>query len=631
MVSPRHFKNESYAIREIFDETEIKLMRSIARELDKGKSLDVNDWRIQKLVAITDIDAKEREFIQKTASNLNLEIQDVLENAYKKGIHQADIDAKELKELGSIQEEVKSGADFFAINKGQLNVITRQTQIEGSATLLNMYGDTLRTYRSSVELASGLVATGGHTLNEAIKIVKDDLVKTGIGNVTYANGRNVSAGAWAEMATRTASLRSALNANSERMKEYGYNLVLVSQHIDSSDLCQPWQGKVYFDDSGAGFNNTKYPSLSTAIDGGLYHPNCRHFQTPFDPEVATEPKLVEVDEELYQKEQKQRYIERNIRNWKQRDAVATGKEKIKTEAKVKEWQKRNLELVKSDSRLRRDYTREQLAWDGNMQLKAAPKTNLKAIEKPKIKTLSKPVDRYENINEAFESVKLSKKIPEEIRTESEKIFLKLSNEYNIDTKSISIATTTSKNAAGYYQYGGMLNKKTKTIEMRKKLALSSNSFRSKEALQNSINFKIERNGRKIKDIYSTVYHEFAHTVDVEYMLKKDVELNDFIKIFDGQPVNSETVSAVNRFNRGMQLTRHKLSNEIEDEMMKELGLNRLEFKTRVVEELGKYAGTSRMEFLAEGFASYKTIPLEEQSEFLKLFADKFETKVKEVF
>lgn len=361
-ISPKTFKNQSYFVREIFDDAELHLIESMVRKLKRGRKLKPNDWQIRQLIGLTEYRDKEREFIVKHINKYNDEISELLEDSFIKGLNQADADANKLKGIGSKPNEVISKKQFAGANIGRIAIIDKAMKSEGTKALLRMYSSATAEYERIINNTIALLETGAYTLDEAIQRGVTELANKGVGFVTYDNGRKVSAGAWVEMATRTSSLDAALVAQTERNREYGYNLVVVSQHRDSSDLCRPWQGKVYNNDKTVLEKiDTKYQNITTAIAGGLYHPNCRHFQSPYDPDVQNEPEKVIDDIELYEKEQKQRYIERNIRKWKMRKATAlTEKQMNKAKLKVAEWQKRNRQLVETDINLRRDYQREQI-------------------------------------------------------------------------------------------------------------------------------------------------------------------------------------------------------------------------------------------------------------------------------
>src|SRR5690606_31796675 len=109
----------------------------------------------------------------------------------------------------------------------------------------------------------------------------------------------------------------------------------------------------------------RHQRLSVAIKQGLGHANCRHDWVRYlegvdiIPEEELKRKMPK-DTKLYEAEQELRYIERNIRQWKTREAMAfTPQERDKAAAKVREWQARARKLVKSTEGLHRQYWREK--------------------------------------------------------------------------------------------------------------------------------------------------------------------------------------------------------------------------------------------------------------------------------
>ena len=103
--------------------------------------------------------------------------------------------------------------------------------------------------------------------------------------------------------------------------------------------------------------------MSEAIEASLLHPNCRHTLATYFPGITELPKVP--DEELaranYEAEQKQRYMERQIRKWKRRAAGSLGEEnQAAAQAKVRYWQARIRGHLKENPQLRRDYHREKI-------------------------------------------------------------------------------------------------------------------------------------------------------------------------------------------------------------------------------------------------------------------------------
>lgn len=188
----------------------------------------------------------------------------------------------------------------------------------------------------------------------------NEFARNNISGIRYSDGRTMSIDAYSEMVARSQTGNAAREAALRRQEQYGLDLVQISQHYPSSDLCVDWQGRVY---SISG-TDEKYPPLQAAIEGGLYHSNCKHSQSAYIPGTSKLP-----DKEMtktrnkrqYAAQQRQRYNERQIRMWKRREAGAlTDEELRKAKGKVRQWQARQRELLDSNDFLRRKYSRESI-------------------------------------------------------------------------------------------------------------------------------------------------------------------------------------------------------------------------------------------------------------------------------
>jgi hypothetical protein len=190
------------------------------------------------------------------------------------------------------------------------------------------------------------------------------IADTGIPAVRYADGRMVSVDAYSEMSARTILGNSARQATLNRNAELGNDLVRMSTHARTSPMCEPWEGGVY-SETGA---NPNYPTLQEAIDGGAFHPNCKHALAPYYEGLSpalqpdgTPEELRLGNEATYKAEQEQRYYERGIRRWKQREAVALSLEEAdKAKARVELWQGKQREHINENDYLKRQYQREQI-------------------------------------------------------------------------------------------------------------------------------------------------------------------------------------------------------------------------------------------------------------------------------
>jgi len=136
--------------------------------------------------------------------------------------------------------------------------------------------------------------------------------------------------------------------------------------------CRPYEGKVLsLSGSVAGSITapsaldgqpttvTVYSSLADAQANGLFHQNCRHRLGLFLPGATTETGTA--NPAGYAAEQRQRAIERTIRQWKQRQATALDDTaRQQASRKVRGWQAQMRTFLDANPDLRRKYSREQI-------------------------------------------------------------------------------------------------------------------------------------------------------------------------------------------------------------------------------------------------------------------------------
>lgn len=223
-------------------------------------------------------------------------------------------------------------------------------------------------YRQTIYKTEMFMAAGAKSLDQAIDMATKDFLAGGIDCIEYSNGRRVNIASYAEMALRTASQRATFLAEGKKRDEWGIHTVFVSAHANTCPKCEPWQGKVLVDDvfssgTAAEAAEMKVPLLSTAMNAGLLHPNCRHTLATYFPDITTLPKVPDKDKALktYEAEQEQRALERAIRKAKRKVAGACDNDNIrKAQAELRELQKQIREHLDQHPELRREYNREKL-------------------------------------------------------------------------------------------------------------------------------------------------------------------------------------------------------------------------------------------------------------------------------
>lgn len=359
----------SYDITEIFQEIEEELMKSMCRNLsrhiDEEQDAQANypQWQTKQLQALERYRQENLKKFSKQFDSINDSLKKYLEMTYNNANTQT-----EYYIMKALSDNVTpTGA--IGVNQEKLNALINAVTDDFQKAEHSILRRSNDLYRQTIFKAQTGLNTGSMTLNQAIDMATKDFLSNGINSIRYKNGNLVNIASYSEMALRTAEKRATAYGEGEKRQEWDINTVVVYGHNGACPLCNKWQNRIYIDDVWSnGKPNGKYPLLSTAIQGGLYHPNCKDPTPQTYIEGITEPPTPNTKEEIqknvenYNLEQIQRYNERQIRKYKRLEANSLDENnKKKYSIKVKEWQSKQRELINAHpEQLRRDYSREKV-------------------------------------------------------------------------------------------------------------------------------------------------------------------------------------------------------------------------------------------------------------------------------
>ncbi len=200
-----------------------------------------------------------------------------------------------------------------------------------------------RSVEDAFKRAVGSVMTPRPGISQAQRLenaqrVLDDLAEHGITGFLDGRGRQWELASYVEMATRTAVSRSLVNLQLKAYSGAGFDAVLVvSRTLDAPcPKCRPYENRVLsITGATVGQTLTVTPfaasqrsdrviaTVPEAIAAGLLHPGCRHALINFvDGQVMTPAGLRPKPAAVYDAEQRQRALERKVREHRQRVAVA---------------------------------------------------------------------------------------------------------------------------------------------------------------------------------------------------------------------------------------------------------------------------------------------------------------------
>lgn len=231
---------------------------------------------------------------------------------------------RELRAVGSLVPGTSSAA---------VDALVRETVTGLQGSHLRILRSVDDIYRQVVAEASGVV-TGSQSRRQVAQRILNRLADRGVTGFTDRAGRGWSLETYAEMSARTASGRAMVQGTLDRYQASGRDLVIISDAPQECSACRPWEGMV-MSISGT---TPGYPALASAT--GLWHANCRHTAHLY-VEGVTRRMTHTADPEGDRARQEQRRLERGVRHWRRRAAVALDDDTRRyAERHAREWQGR---------------------------------------------------------------------------------------------------------------------------------------------------------------------------------------------------------------------------------------------------------------------------------------------------
>lgn len=317
-----------YDIKKVMEEIELQLITSMKRTLwshkedEKAKGFDWPQWQALKLKQFEDYKKANKEIFNNNTKGLNRYLYKHIKEQFKEGAGRTN---KQAIQSGIIRkEDSQLGGSFFGLNHRKLDALIESTKSDMKDVkyaTLRMANDQ---YRQIIYKAQVFANTGAGTVKQAIDMASKDFLARGFNCIEYSNGSRHNIADYCDMAIRTANKRANLMGEGEMRKKLGNSLVYVSKHGGACDKCTPWEGRVYIDDvwSGGTKKDGKYPLLSTAIAGGLFHPRCHHGVNTYYEGINDEPEDVTKAKHSHDKEDK--YTQYLQQRQKQYQRLAAG-------------------------------------------------------------------------------------------------------------------------------------------------------------------------------------------------------------------------------------------------------------------------------------------------------------------
>lgn len=273
-------------------------------------------------------------------------------------------------------------------------------------------------------MTTGRTAGAQSFMDGYVSVVKRTMTSIANKNLVIKdkNGRKMSLRGLAEMTARFEDTRDKL----AKLKDAGIKYVLASSHSNASERCQIWQGKLFELDCDINatykqevdlsyvptpkgkIDGLDYYSLMDAMHHGFLGYNCRHrlikYTKGMDLFISYDANTIAKERGL---EQKQRYLERQIRKYKEKTILSVDPKERKTyQEKSKLYQQKYAEFCKAKGLVRYDWrtriTREEKI------LTTAKKNGTIPLKKILAKDLPPPIDDYtfKHIKKQMKAIKV---------------------------------------------------------------------------------------------------------------------------------------------------------------------------------------------------------------------------------
>lgn len=288
-----------------YQRAEEDLLRLIARYTSRGA--DTPGWLQRKLA---EVEAVNR-LIRRRIRDLDREVTRLVFEGLR-----ADAARAYAAALGEVAALAGGAVLQTMADPRTVELLARECVEALRVSHLQMLRQTQDAYRSVIAGVAEGQAAGVPGWRQGIQTALDQFAARGISGFTDAAGRQWGLREYADMATRTASMRARVNSTLEGYAAAGEDLVRVSDSPEECPRCRPWESRV-LSVKGDG----KHPSVADATAGGLFHSNCTH-QIGLWVEGLSRPRVPQANPAGYEERQQQRGFERRVRRWRRADAVA---------------------------------------------------------------------------------------------------------------------------------------------------------------------------------------------------------------------------------------------------------------------------------------------------------------------
>lgn len=350
-MHPAFLDNMSWEMAEVYGAITDQILINLARHFPFYQYVDdiptsAFTYQAQMLAQMGQINKETIQIIRNGLEDADLALKGVLEQAIIDAVKTAEPELLDGVKKGVFQmpttpivspNQMRAFQLYYEQAAQKLNLVNTVMLESTQSAYQQMVSDVVseieladRMNRTQIALdtATGEVVTGVSSWNQAIKHATDRMTEGGIVGFIDHAGRRWSAEAYVAMDMRTTVFNTGRAATWETNQNFGNDLYIVSYHNGARPLCYPWQNKVIssmdaarvtYDLDGNEIQVIAQSDTSYGQPAGLFGINCKHYPTPFIPGVSViegQPQDPEANAKTYEESQKQRALERKLREEK---------------------------------------------------------------------------------------------------------------------------------------------------------------------------------------------------------------------------------------------------------------------------------------------------------------------------
>lgn len=363
MLQPDYFANKEDRLLELYRQLENFILKDITRRLlSAGEMTATADRLIWKLKQMGESQAAIEQKLRKLTGLTQKELRSLLQDAV---LTSWEDDRATLGQLGiELSNPLKNAAVIRVMDAEWKKSLERLENLTNTTINQATHIDLI----NMLDEADLRVAAGVQSYSAAVCDILDRYAGRGI-YVDYPSGTRWTLEAAVRLCVVTSMNQTAAQVTNQYIVEGGAEYVLVSKHVGARhskyggyvaqhDL---WQGKIY----KIRGEDKDYPNLlaSTGYDIdpitgvgkvvnplGLHGYNCRHSHKPWDLRLRNPYGEENIEDskksrDLYDKQQKQRAMERSLRAWKRKLIVKEQEIAGMAETDVKEILQRDYDRM----------------------------------------------------------------------------------------------------------------------------------------------------------------------------------------------------------------------------------------------------------------------------------------------